>query len=103
MLGEDGHYLLAIWDDISRNPLSNLAHESLQRLFPENPPMFMTRGPFSYHEPEWIERDMLKAGFTSVEVETVERMSRSASAADAARGLCYGSPMRVELELEEYG
>ena len=103
VLRDGGQYLLAVWDRIERNRLSNVAHETMQELFPDNPPMFMKRGPFSYHDPEWIERDLIAAGFTSVEVETVELPSRSPSAADAARGLCYGSPMRVELELEEYG
>jgi len=103
VLRDGGHYLLAIWDDIARNRLSNLAHETMQGLFPDNPPMFMKRGPFSYHDPEWIERDLTAAGFHSVAIDTVELASRSASAADAAKGLCYGSPMRVELELEDYG
>lgn len=103
VLRDGGHYLLAIWDDIARNRLSNLAHETMQGLFPGNPPMFMKRGPFSYHDPEWIERDLAAAGFHSVAIDTVELASRSASAADAAKGLCYGSPMRVELELEDYG
>lgn len=101
VLREGGHYLLAIWDAIERNPLSNLAHEAMQRHFPDNPPMFMKRGPFSYYEPEWIERDLEAAGFTDVSIETVALVSRSPSAEDGARGLCYGSPMRVELE--EYG
>jgi len=103
VLRDGGHYLLAIWDKIERNPMSNLAHQTLQRLFPDNPPMFMTRGPFSYYDPEWIERDLKAAGFDEVRIDTVERTSRSPSGADAARGLCYGSPMRVELELEDYG
>ena len=101
VLRDGGHYLLAIWDRIERNPLSNLAHETMSRQFPDNPPMFMKRGPFSYHEPEWIERDLAAAGFGHVAIETVELRSRSASAEDAARGLTYGSPMGVELE--EYG
>jgi hypothetical protein len=63
--------------------------------------MFMTRGPFSYYDPESIERDLRDGGFTSVEIETVELRSRSASAEEAARGLTYGSPMGVELD--EYG
>ena len=103
VLREGGRYLVAIWDDISRNHLSNLAHETLQQLFPDNPPMFMKRGPFSYGDTEAIERDLTAAGFSSVEIDTIELTSRSASAEEAARGLCYGSPMRVELELEEYG
>jgi SAM-dependent methyltransferase len=101
VLRQGGHYLLAIWDRIERNALSNLANRSMHKLFPDNPPKFMERGPFSYYEPEWIERDLHAAGFDVVDIETVEARSRAASADDAARGLTYGSPMGVELE--EYG
>jgi len=101
VLRDGGHCLLAIWDRIERNPLSNLAHETMRREFPDNPPMFMKRGPFSYYEPEWIERDLHAAGFGSVGIETVELRCHSPSAENAARGLTYGSPMGVELE--EYG
>lgn len=101
VLRDGGHYLFAVWDRIDRNPLSHLANESMRSQFPDNPPQFMTRGPFSYHDPEWIERDLRAAGFEDIEIETVELTSRSTSAADGARGLVYGSPMGVELE--EYG
>ena len=101
VLRDGGRYLLAIWDRIERNALSNLANETMRREFPENPPMFMTRGPFSYHDPQQIERDLSEGGFSAVEIETVELTSRSPSAEDAARGLTYGSPMGVELE--DYG
>jgi SAM-dependent methyltransferase len=101
VLRDGGHYLLAIWDRIDRNALSNLANQTMQRQYPDNPPMFMERGPFSYHDPEWIERDLRAAGFDMVEIETVELTSRSPSAEDATRGLTYGSPMGIELE--EYG
>jgi ubiquinone/menaquinone biosynthesis C-methylase UbiE len=101
VLRDGGHYLLAIWDKIDRNPLSHLAHRTMESHFPDNPPMFMMRGPFSYYEPELIERDLKAAGFAAVDIETVELTSRSPSAEEAARGLSHGSPMRVELE--EYG
>lgn len=101
VLRDGGHLLMAIWDEIERNALSDLAHRTMQSQFPDNPPMFLKRGPFSYHDPAWIERDLEEAGFSDISIETVELTSRSSSAEDAARGLCYGSPMRVELE--EYG
>lgn len=101
VLRDGGHLLMAIWDEIERNALSDLAHRTMQSQFPNNPPMFLKRGPFSYHDPAWIERDLEEAGFSDISIETVELTSRSSSAEDAARGLCYGSPMRVELE--EYG
>jgi ubiquinone/menaquinone biosynthesis C-methylase UbiE len=97
VLPDGGHYLVAIWDEIERNPLSNLAHSTMQSLFPENPPMFMKRGPFGYGDPERIRSDLQKAGFDDIRIDTVELMSRSASAHDAAYGLTYGSPMGVEL------
>ena len=101
VLREGGHYLLAIWNHLDKNPLSELAHETMGRLFPDNPPMFMKRGPFSYGDTAQIESDLRAAGFSQVEIETVELMSRSPSAHDAASGLTYGSPMGVELA--EYG
>jgi ubiquinone/menaquinone biosynthesis C-methylase UbiE len=101
VLGKRGHYLIAIWDAIENNPLTNVAHETMRSLFPDNPPMFMKRGPFGYSDRSQIERDLNAAGFADVQIDTVERMSRSASARDAATGLTYGSPMG--LELTDYG
>jgi ubiquinone/menaquinone biosynthesis C-methylase UbiE len=94
-------YLFAVWDRIERNALSHLANQSLIATYPDNPPQFMTRGPYSYHEREWIERDLRAAGFEEISIETVQCTSRSASAEDGARGLVYGSPMGVELA--DYG
>ncbi|QNP43046.1 class I SAM-dependent methyltransferase [Sphingomonas daechungensis] len=44
VLRDAGRYVVAIWDRIEENKLSNLANDSMRRLFPENPPQFMTRG-----------------------------------------------------------
>jgi hypothetical protein len=73
----------------------------MQSLFPDNPPMFMKRGPFGYADPDRIRADMEAAGFTEIDIDTVELTSRSPSAHDAAYGLTYGSPMGVELA--DYG
>jgi ubiquinone/menaquinone biosynthesis C-methylase UbiE len=101
VLRDGGHYLVAIWDEIERNPLSDLAHRTMQSLFPDNPPMFMKRGPFGYGDPERIRSDLAAAGFSDIRIDTVELVSRSPSAHEAAFGLTYGSPMGVELA--EYG
>ena len=101
VLRDGGHYLFAVWDRIERNALSNLANQSLIEAYSDNPPQFMTRGPYSYYEREWIERDLRAAGFNEVSIDTVELKSQSGSAEEGARGLVYGSPMGVELE--EYG
>ena len=55
------------------------------------------RGPFSYSRAGWIERDLRAAGFDDVEIETVELSSR-APRRRCRSGLCYGTPMGVEIE-----
>jgi hypothetical protein len=57
----------------------------------------MERGPFSYTDPAVIERDLLAAGFTRIQLETVVLTTR-VSARDAAQGLVLGSPFRAEIE-----
>jgi ubiquinone/menaquinone biosynthesis C-methylase UbiE len=103
VLDHDGRYLLAIWDDIQRNPLSDIAQQTLIDLFPNDPPLFMREGPFGYHDPMAIRRDLRAAGFGAIEIETVELRSRSPSAEEAATALCYGSPMGVEIQDREPG
>ena len=98
-----GHYLLAIWDAIERNPVSETAQRMLIDMFPDDPPMFLCEGPFGYADSNRIERDLWDAGFGTVKFETVQLRSRSPSARDAAAALCYGTPMGVELEDREPG
>ena len=98
VLRDGGRYLLAIWDRIDRNPVSEAAQQVLIDMFPEDPPLFMREGPFGYHDTARIESDLHEAGFDTVEIETVELRSRSPSARDAATALCYGTPMGVEVE-----
>lgn len=98
VLRADSRYLLAIWDDISRNALSDATQRVLIDLFPDDPPLFLCDGPFSYSDPTRIDRDLRAAGFSNVEIETVQFSSRSPSARDAAAALCYGTPMSVELQ-----
>ena len=103
VLQSGGYYLLAIWDEIGRNALSAATQDVLIDLFPDNPPLFLCEGPFGYSDPARIERDLRDAGFHTIEIDTVQLRSRSASARDAAAALCYGTPMSVELQDREPG
>jgi hypothetical protein len=71
--------------------------QAVAALFPEDPPEYMRRGPFSYTDPTLIERDLVAAGFTQIKLETVSATSR-VSAGDAAKGMVLGSPFRAEIE-----
>jgi SAM-dependent methyltransferase len=103
VLHDGGHYLLAIWDRIERNELSEAAQQALIDCFPDDPPLFMREGPFGYSDQLRIESDLHEAGFGTVEIETIELRSRAASAHDAAAALFYGTPMGVEVEEREAG
>jgi SAM-dependent methyltransferase len=98
VLRPGGHYLLAVWDRLDRNPVSHAVGGAMAKLYPDNPAAFLERLPFGYHDPAWIERDLRAAGFADIAIETVERRSRLGSARDAATGLIQGSPMRADIE-----
>jgi len=98
VLSEGGHYLAVIWDRLDRNPASQIAHEAVANLYPDDPPSFLARMPFGYADTARIEQDLRTAGFASVEIETVELKSLPISVSDAATGLIAGSPLRNEIE-----
>jgi SAM-dependent methyltransferase len=98
VLRDGGAYLLAIWDRIDRNAASEAAQQALIDMFSDDPPLFMREGPFGYHDTARIEGDLRAAGFRQIDIDTVELRSRSASSADAATALCYGTPMGSEIE-----
>lgn len=97
VLGESGRYLLVSFDRLERNPVPRAAEAAVVALFPDDPPSYMERGPFSYADPAIIERDLTAAGFKDIQLETVALSSR-VSALEAAQGLVLGSPFRAEIE-----
>lgn len=98
VLRDGGRYILVIWDRLDRNPASQIIHDAVAALFPEDPPGFLARTPFGYADPAAIEHDLLAAGFTDIEFETVAASSQKCSPNDAALGLTAGSPLRAEIE-----
>lgn len=102
-LKNGGHYLLAIWDRIEVNELSDAAQRALVESFADDPPLFMREGPFGYHDSVRIASDLRNAGFDDVTIETTQLRSCTRSARDAALALFYGTPMGVEVEQREAG
>jgi hypothetical protein len=97
VLRSSGHYLLVSFDRLELNPVPKAAGNAVAALFPDDPPAYLVRGPFSYVDPELIEHDLLAAGFTHITLETVAVTSR-VSAREAAQGLVLSSPFRAEIE-----
>ena len=98
VLRDGGAYVLIIWDSVERNLATKVAGNAVAELFPDDPAAFYERLPFRYHDKSLIEQDLRSAGFTGVEIETVELRSRAVSARNAAVALTQGTPMRSEIE-----
>lgn len=92
-----GHYLLVTFNRLELNPIPKAAEDAVSALFTQDPFDYMERGPFCYTDPARIKHDLFSAGFTHVEIETIELSSR-VNSRDAAQGLVFGSPFRSEIE-----
>ena len=97
ILRPGGQFLFNSWDRIEANPASDVLARAVASLFPGDPPDFLARVPFGYHDKHAIEADLRAAGFSVIEGETVAMRSRG-SARETAIGLCQGSPLRAEIE-----
>ncbi|WP_312163790.1 methyltransferase domain-containing protein [Phenylobacterium sp.] len=103
VLKPGGRFVFNVWDALEANDVSKIANESVAALFPDDPPAFLARTPFGYHDEAHIRAALAQAGFGGVEIETVSREIRSDSAQAAAEGLCTGTPLLGEIEARRPG
>jgi len=100
VLKRGGLFLFNVWDRLEANPASAAAAAAIAGLFPDDPPSFLSRVPFGYHDPVRIEKDLHAAGFDEVVIETVAMRSR-ADPGEAGTGLAMGTPLRAEIEARD--
>jgi hypothetical protein len=103
VLAPGGTFLFNVWDSLEENPVSKLIADTVASLFPDDPPSFLQRTPFGYHDSTRIEADLRAAGFTDIQAETVKKSSPVAAARIAAIGMTHGSPLRAEIEAQGEG
>ena len=92
VLKPGGRYLFNVWDAIVHNPVARIAHETVGKFFPADPPKFYTV-PFGLHDPEPVRALLVEAGFGRIAWTHLEKRGRSPSAVDAATGLIDGNPI----------
>jgi ubiquinone/menaquinone biosynthesis C-methylase UbiE len=97
VLRDGGSYVVVTFSDLNDNPVPKAADEAVGALFPDDPPRYMERGPFSYTDASLVEADLRSAGFADVAVETTTLMTH-VIARNAAAGMVLGSPFRAEIE-----
>jgi len=97
VLAPGGRYVFNVWGALAQNPIARVGHETVGKLYPNNPPTFLHRLPFGYSDKKELERVVRAGGFAHVEAQTVEFPCVAPSAEDAARGFIEGTPVAVEL------
>lgn len=93
----NGRLLFNVWDSIELNDLARIAQQTVNRLFPTNPPTFYEI-PFSMHDPVVLKEMVFTAGFHGINLSIVSRVGESRSSKDAAKGLVYGNPLITAIQ-----
>jgi ubiquinone/menaquinone biosynthesis C-methylase UbiE len=103
VLRPGGRFVFNVWDRIEENAFADEITDALATLFPQAPPRFLARTPHGYHDTELIRQELGRAGFAHIQITTHEKVSRAASAREAAIAYCQGTPLRGEIEALDSG
>ncbi len=102
MLRPGGVLIFNVWDRLEENEFADTVTAALASLFPEDPPRFLARTPYAYHEHASIEQDLVSGGFIAPpEIITLAARSRAKSRRDPAIAFCQGTPLRNEIEARD--
>ncbi|ENN88657.1 Ubiquinone/menaquinone biosynthesis methyltransferase ubiE [Rhizobium freirei PRF 81] len=103
VLKAGGHFLFNVWDRLEENAFADDVTNALARIFPDDPPRFLARTPYGYHDAGQIRSDLDGAGFSDVAIETRTEESRASSPRFPAVAYCHGTLLRNEIEAREAG
>ena len=98
VLRPHGRFIFNVWDRLAENEFAEIVNDAVAALLPNDPPAFLARTPYGYHDVGAIRNDLTAAGFSDVSIETVAHASKAASPRDPAVGFCQGTPLRNEIE-----
>jgi SAM-dependent methyltransferase len=98
VLQSDGRLLFNTWATIDKHGFENPLVAAIERVFPDDPPTFLSAVPHSYPDPETVVADLAAGGLDSVSAEAVTLEGQAGSAADIATGYCTGTPLRMAIE-----
>jgi SAM-dependent methyltransferase len=102
VLKPGGLYFFNVWDGIGHNDFSATINHALAKVFHEDPPRFLARVPYGYHDVDAIREELAGAGWGSgISHEVVGAASRADAARLAATALCQGSPLKADIEARD--
>ena len=101
VLQPGGVFIFNTWGPIEENEFPHEVEETLARMFPDDPPRFLSRTPHGYSDRTTVLADVAAAGFTSSEMSVLEARSRASSPDIPAAAYCHGTPLRAEIEARD--
>lgn len=102
VLKPGGVFIFNVWDGLSDNEFADTIATALEAVFPDDPPRFLARTPYGYHDRSTIERELASGGFTKpARIVTLAARSRAPSALEPAIAYCQGTPLRTEIEARD--
>ncbi|HTR12942.1 MAG TPA: methyltransferase domain-containing protein [Roseiarcus sp.] len=101
VLKPNGRFLFNVWDRIEANDFARIATEAVSAIFSDDPPRFLARIPHGYHDVDEIAADLRAAGFSNIEIATLEKTSDAPNARAPAIAYCQGTPLRNEIEARD--
>ena len=98
VLRPGGRLLFSVWNALAENDFAAAVADAVQDEFPDDPPGFLERVPYGYHEPAVITADLRAGGFDGQpSFETIEHVGRAAAPLHVATAFCAGTPLRDEI------
>ena len=99
VLRPGGRFELAVWDRIESNEFGATVAGTMPQVFPDDPPPFLERMPYSYHDADAIVVDLVAGGFAApAAIERVGHRARAATPEAVATAFCGGTPLRDQLQ-----
>jgi ubiquinone/menaquinone biosynthesis C-methylase UbiE len=97
VLRPGGTFIFNVWDRVEENESSVAVGDAVAEIFPHDPPLFLVRTPYGYHDVQVIEEDLRKSGFSQISITTLNQTLHAASARDIAIAYCQGTPLRNDI------
>lgn len=99
VLRPGGRLLFSVWDALDDNEYAATVASAVRNTFPENPPTFLERTPYGYHDRDAIVADLRAGGFgRPPSIDRVGYRSRAETPVHVAAAFCAGTPLRDEIE-----
>jgi SAM-dependent methyltransferase len=102
VLRDGGVFAFNVWDRIEENEFAAVVTETVASLFPDDPPLFLARTPYGYHDRGAMAQDLRGGGFSQIpEFTKLAARSRADSPRIPALAYCQGTPLRGEIEARD--